>query len=381
MEKVYIARCNNYDIDNVKKSVYACMESFPELKKKLTKGARVLVKANLLMKKSPDEVTTTHPSVIEAIVRFVQDSGCKAIIGDSPGGPFTVKSLQAIYTATGMAEVAEKTGCELNYDITFSEVWDNNAKLLKSMKIINIAKQVDFIISAAKLKTHGMMTYTGAVKNLFGVVPGLTKAEYHFKMNNAENFAHHLIDICQHIKPAFSIIDGIDGMEGNGPSSGDRIHAGLVLGSTNPFALDTAAAHIIGMSTDAVPTIKAASERGVFSGKISDVDIMGAALQEINVKPFKLPHSADINFVRNRVPRFIEKAIVKALRPSPVFDLEKCVSCGDCKRSCPPDVIDMSSGKPVVDLSKCIRCFCCHELCPKKAVDIKRHWIHEKLFK
>ena len=65
------------------------------------------------------------------------------------------------------------------------------------MQIIKIATDVDFVVSVAKMKTHGMMTYTGAVKNLFGVIPGLIKAEYHFKMNNENNFAHHLLDISE----------------------------------------------------------------------------------------------------------------------------------------------------------------------------------------
>ncbi len=382
MEKVYIARCESYEYELVKEAVFECMDNFPGLKEKLIKGSKVLVKANLLMRKSPEEAATTHPAVVEAIVNYIQKNGCTAIIGDSPGGPYTERALKAIYKATGMEAVAERTGCQLNYDTASIDVWDESSKLLKAMKIIKIAKEVDLIISAAKLKTHGMMTYTGAVKNLFGVIPGLIKAEYHFKMNNIDNFAEHLIDICEHIKPAFSIIDAVECMEGNGPSAGDIRKLGLILSSENPYALDTAAAYIAGIKSLSIPTIRTASARGIFSGDIKELQIDGVKLEAIKAKPFKLPDSViSINFVGNRVPKFMEKVINGVFRPSPIFDLEKCVSCGDCKRSCPPDVIDMSGGKPEADLSKCIRCFCCHELCPKKAISIKKHWLYERLFK
>ncbi|SDF05135.1 DUF362 domain-containing protein [Sporomusa acidovorans] len=71
---------------------------------------------------------------------------------------------------------------KLNYDISAEHIVLEKAKKIKHIQVIKIIRDVDFVVSAAKLKTHGMMVYTGAVKNLFGVIPGLIKAEYHFKM-------------------------------------------------------------------------------------------------------------------------------------------------------------------------------------------------------
>jgi uncharacterized protein (DUF362 family)/Pyruvate/2-oxoacid:ferredoxin oxidoreductase delta subunit len=380
MNEVFIASCGDYDFEKVQKAVNECFEAMPQVKEKLFKGAKVLVKANLLMRKNPEDAVTTNPAVVEAIVRYLQGLGCVPIIGDSPGGPFNEWNLKGVYKAAGMAAVAEKTGCQLNHDFSVVNVENDKAKLLKSMQIIKVVEDVDFVISAAKLKTHGMMTYTGAVKNLFGVIPGIIKAEYHFKMNNRANFAEHLVDICQYVEPDLSIIDAVDCMEGDGPSAGTKRHVGLMMASDNPYALDVVASDIAGIDASLIPTVAAAEKRGLCSSKPQDIKILGVPRHEIKVEPFKLPNSIHVNFVGGRVPKFIEKAVTKTFRPKPIFDHKICVGCGDCKRSCPPDIIKMVNGKPVPDLDKCIRCFCCHELCPVKAVDIKKHWLHEKLF-
>lgn len=380
MSKVHITKCEDYEYQKVEAAVSECFEAIPDVKEKLFPGARVLVKTNLLMRKHPDEACTTHPAVIEAIVRYLQALGCNPVVGDSPGGPYNEWNLKGVYKAAGMVEVAEKTGCELNFDTGVVEVQNDKAKFLKTMQIIKIAQDVDFVISAAKLKTHGMMTYTGAVKNLFGVIPGVIKADYHLKMNNTANFAEHLVDICEYVSPLFSIIDAVDGMEGDGPSAGEKRHVGLLMASASPYALDVAAVNIMGINPAIVPTIAAAEARGLMSSAVQKIEFSGMKPEEIDVEPFKLPKSINVNFVGGRVPKVLERYVTNSFRPKPVFDHSRCVGCGDCKRSCPPDAITMVEGKPAVDLEKCIRCFCCHELCPIKAVDIKKHWLHEKIF-
>lgn len=274
----------------------------------------------------------------------------------------------------------KRTGCELNFDTSFVEVKNDEAKMLKNMKIVKVFDEVDFVVSAAKLKTHAMMTYTGAIKNLYGTIPGVTKAEYHFKMNNIENFANAIVDICEYVKPDLSIIDGIEGMEGDGPSSGDKRFVGLIFASENPYALDTVASKIIGIDPLSIPILRAVKERNIFSVDINDIEFLGLKPQDIDIKQFKLPVSANVNFVGGRVPKFMENWILNNFRPRPVFDHNICVSCGICAQNCPPKAIDMSKGKPEVDLKRCIECFCCHELCPKKAIDIKKHVIHERIF-
>lgn len=377
-ETVYIERCGSYNYKEVEKAVFKCLDGIESIRQRMI-GSKVLVKVNLLKKNKPEDAVTTHPFVAEAIVRYLQAMKCKVIIGDSPGGPYNIKMLSSIYKASGMEEVAQRTGCELNFNTSVIDVVNKKAEKLRKMQIIKVANDVDFIVSAAKLKTHSMMTYTGAVKNLFGVIPGLTKTEYHFKMNNTENFAHHLIDICQYIRPVFSIIDAIEGMEGDGPTAGDKRSVGLIMASTSPYALDTAAVHLIGIDPLSVPTIKIAKERRLFNGSVKDIIVKGIGLEDIDMPPFKLPQSISVNFFSDKAPKFIKNFLVDKFRAKPVFDYKRCTSCGSCMRGCPAGIIDMSMGKPVLDASKCICCFCCHELCPEKAVKIKKSLLHKIL--
>ena len=381
MRQVGIVRCDNYEYANVGRAVYECLDSLHGLKDKIKPGSKALVKVNLLKKNNPADAVTTHPAVAEAIVRYLQERDCEVTLADSPGGPYTQWMLKGIYKATGMEKVAERTKCNLNYDVSVAEVYNEQGKTLKKMQVIKAAEDADFIVSAAKLKTHAMMTYTGAVKNLFGIIPGIAKADYHFKMNDVSNFAALLVDICEYAKPLFSVIDGIDGMEGDGPSAGDKRHVGIIMASESPYALDFSALRVIGINPSIVPTVREAKDRGLFSCDDNDIEYTILKPEDINIKPFKLPKSLNVNFIGGKVPGIIEKWVMNNLRPKSMFDYDTCISCRICEKSCPPKVISMETGKPVVDLDKCIRCFCCHELCPQKAVHIKKHGIYDRLFR
>lgn len=377
MDIVSVVKCQDYDYEKVIKSVSDCLNNIEGLNK-IEKGSKVLVKTNLLKRNKPEDAVTTHPFVVEGVVRYLQSKGCSVIVGDSPGGPFNERILKSIYDAAGILGVAERTGCELNYDTSTKDIFNENAKVLKNMKIVKAFDEVDYVISCAKLKTHVMMKYTGAVKNLFGVIPGVIKAEYHFKMNEENHFANVLIDICDYVKPVFSIIDGIDCMEGDGPSSGDVRRVGIIMAAQNPYLLDYVATTIVGIDSYIVPTIEQSLERGLFNPK--DYEVSGVDLDTLDIEPFKMPHSTGVNFVEGRVPKFVENFIMSSLRPIPVINYDECISCAICADNCPPKIISMDSKKPVINTKKCIRCFCCHELCPKKAIVVKKHPIYKALF-
>lgn len=377
MNKIGIVKCESYDYEKVLEGVYRSLEKLDSIKD--MKPGRVLVKTNLLKKNKPEHGVTTHPFIVEGVVRFLQDKGHTVVIGDSPGGPFTEGILRGIYEASGLSEVSKRTGCELNYKTDSIDIFNEKAHFLKSMKIVKAFTEVDYVVSCGKLKTHTMMTYTGAVKNLFGVIPGVIKADYHLNMNGIDHFANMLIDICEYVKPVFSILDGIEAMEGDGPSSGDIRHLGLILTGDNPYALDYIATSIAGIED--VPTIIEATKRGLFDSNRDKIEFFGDDISDIKVDPFKLPKSTHVNFVSGKIPKFVEEFILDNIRPYPMIKYDECIACGICANNCPAKVIDMSSGKPIINTKDCIRCFCCHELCPKKAVGIKRHRLHKMIFR
>lgn len=345
-------------------------------------GQKVLLKVNLLMKKRPEEAVTTHPSVVEAVVHLVKEAGGIPIIGDSPGGPYTVNVLQGIYARTGLKEVAERTGALLNLDIGQTVIAHSEGKIVKSLTVTKSVTDADVVITLSKLKTHGMMTFTGAVKILFGVIPGLLKAEYHLKMPDVRNFADLLVDIVTWVKPALSIMDGIVAMEGDGPSAGKPRSVGALLLSQDPFALDVVASHLIGLKPEKVPTIMAARERGLPS-RLEEVDWVGDARSLWRIQNFVLPKTSSVNFIdRVPLPQSAKSFLMNRVRPRPNFQHDLCIGCQDCFNNCPPKALVMNEeNRPVVDLEACIRCFCCQELCPRQAIEIVKPRLGRTLFK
>jgi len=380
-EKVSLVACRTYDYDLVKDSILQSFNNLGGIEKYINKGDKVLLKLNLLMKKKPEEAATTHPVFTKALAEVLIQYGATVIIGDSPGGPFTERMLKGVYRVCGIDQIAEETGAILNYNTNGVVVPNPEAKYLKSLTVTEMIQEVDKVISVSKLKTHGLAMFTGAVKNMFGIVPGLIKAEYHLTMPEIEEFSDALVDICLCGKPTLSFMDGIVGMEGHGPSAGDPREVGAVIASTSPYHLDVVATSIINLKPSDVPTIKRCMERGICSGNVEDIDIIGETITKFLIKDFVIPETRTIKLVKDWMPQFVKSAIDNLTRPKPVFNHNDCIGCRDCEEACPPKVIAMENNRPIVKLDDCIRCFCCQELCPKKAVEVHRPWMLKQMTK
>ena len=381
LEKVSVISCSTYEIEFVRNAIRDAFTQLGGVERYIQPGDKVLLKVNLLMKKNPEEAATTHPAIVQALAEILVQHGASVIIGDSPGGPFSEKHLKGVYKVCGMEEAAKVSGAVLNYDINHIEIKGESLKLLKNLTVINVLEEVDKVISVSKLKTHGMALYTGAVKNMFGVIPGLLKAEYHFKMPDIKDFSDALLDICQYANPILSFMDGIVGMEGDGPSAGTPREIGVVLASPSPYHLDVVGATLIGLTPGEVPTIARCMERGICKGTLEDIEILGSPVESFIKQNFKVPSIRSVNFFKGKMPKFIERSINQLLQPKPIFLHVLCIGCRDCEECCPPKIIKMEKNRPVADLNHCIRCFCCQELCPKKAVQIHRPWLLDKMVK
>ena len=344
--------------------------AFHNIDKQVLNGKRVLVKANLVMKRTPEEATTTHPAVIEAIVRCAQECGAKeVVIADSPGGPFTVGALRGIYTSCGMQQAAAHTGAVLNEDVTSFERERQENELVHRFTLIHAIEEADFIIDAVKLKTHGMTMLSGAVKNLFGTIPGLMKPEFHWRFPKKDVFSNMLVDLCETVRPDLVITDAIVCMEGDGPSGGVPKQVGMLLSSRSPYEHDLAACALMGLSADEVFTVSHAIRRGLCSETIDEVSLVGDPL--IRCSDFLMPKSKSIAF-SEKIPKVFLPVVDKLLTSKPVIRKKDCVGCGKCAESCPAKTIRIVDRKANIDYSACIRCYCCHEMCPVRAIDIKR---------
>jgi uncharacterized protein (DUF362 family)/Pyruvate/2-oxoacid:ferredoxin oxidoreductase delta subunit len=378
MSRVYLKSCDSYSREKVHNAVENIFNMHGGIHKIVNKGDKVFLKLNLLMKKTPEEATTTHPMVVEAVAKMLVDYGCEVVIGDSPGGPYNEKILKGLYKYCGIEEAAKNSGAKLNYDCSSQDYITPEGCTVRKINMIKPPFECDKIITISKLKTHGMALYTGAVKVLFGMVPGVLKAEYHLKMPEIKDFSNLLVDICETVKPHFCIIDGIIGMEGDGPSAGTPKKTGLLIASENTYEIDVVGAYLMGINPLEVPTIQRCKERGLCSGEIKDIEIVGEDIQKY-VQKYILPDIRSVNFFRGKIPKRVEEILTLYLSPRPVFSYKTCIGCRGCAENCPPKAISMINNKPVVDMKKCIRCFCCQELCPKKAVEIKRPWLLRKI--
>lgn len=370
MSKISCQRVDSYNPAAVLHAVETQFEQL-SLASLLKPGMRVAIKPNLLMKRSPEEFTTTHPAVVGAIIDCLKRLGITDIvIADSPGGPYSKPLLNSIYQTCGYTELAQKHGVRLNDQTGYSEVRREENHLCKSFYLIDPVVQADFVIDVCKLKTHGMVGLSGAVKNLFGCIPGLMKPELHFRFPEERHFCEMLVDLCETVRPSVVFVDAIDAMEGDGPSSGSLRHTGMLLAGTNPYDIDLLLCKIIGMDPQSILTVSVSLRRGLVSAySADDLVVLGdpVALVSDFIKP--LSHGVDFS---NSMPKWVPRGLVKRFAPHPKVVRKGCVGCGKCAQNCPAHTIEIISGKAHIDYSRCIKCYCCHEMCPVRTIIIKR---------
>ena len=366
MDKVFLAKCPDYDFSLVQQNVARIFDAFGGAQSILRGRKKVTVKVNLLLPKSPDSAATTHPAVAAAVAKYFVDAGADVTIADSPGGPYNTLTVNKVYDACGMREAARLSGASLNMDMGSRIKTFECEGGVRAFDIISPVCDADVVIDVAKMKTHSLAYFTGAVKNLFGTIAGVNKAAYHANLPKVEDFCAMLVDLCRTVAPDFSIIDGIVGMEGDGPSGGSPRHAGVLIGALNPFAADLAAMRYCGLSENNSPVHR----RGVELGLVSDIEYIGDDPTPLEV-PF-VPAMMDKKMWKavSAIPKVVSRIVGARFRPYPIIS-DRCVGCGICAQSCPGKALEIKNKKAVLNKKLCIKCYCCHELCRIEAIDLR----------
>lgn len=338
-------------------------------------GMSVCLKPNLLMKSAPKNAVTTHPALVEAVVRQLVAVGVpveRITIADSPGGPYLKTALEGIYKAAGLTEVSARTGAVLNYGTGAKTLRREENELCKEFHIIDPIAEADLVINLPKLKTHGMVTLSAGVKNLFGCVPGLEKPELHFRFKENKDFCQMLVDLSALVAPGLTIVDAVESMEGNGPSGGTVRHTGMTFAARDIYALDLGLCTYMSLPPEAVWTVQHAIAAGFCTREPNALTWLG---ERPEVQAFALPASTSIDFT-SRLPRFLRRPATyleeRFFAPRPVIVKSKCIGCGKCAESCAPEAAVIQERKAVIRYEKCIKCYCCHEMCPVRAIEIKR---------
>ena len=370
---VAIAACPDYSGENVRLALEQVLAPFGGLDW-VREGMRIAIKANLVAGLNPERCATTHPVLLAELVKMLTARGADVVVGDSPGGLYNARFVQRVYDAAGMSAVNEAGG-RLNGDFSEADAQNPKAKVCRSFRYTAYLDQADVILNVCKLKSHGMMALSCGAKNLFGVVPGTVKPEYHFRYPDPRDFARMIVDLDEYFAPRLTIVDAVDCMEGNGPTSGTPRHLGALVAGSSPHKVDLLCASLIGLRREEVPTLEAALERGLIPPGAEDLVVAG------DPASFALPDFQRIATGNSLLFQGDGTSLVKRLRgrligylltQRPGLNAAKCVGCTLCAQICPAKAIIMHRGRPNIDRSKCIRCFCCQEFCPPGAMEVRR---------
>jgi uncharacterized protein (DUF362 family)/Pyruvate/2-oxoacid:ferredoxin oxidoreductase delta subunit len=369
--KVGIERCAGYEQETVYKSLKkaASEAGLPDLK-----GKTVLLKPNILSDSTPEKAIVTHPVFVAAAIRLAWEWGAgKVLVGDSPGvqGPGFKARL------SGIKEAAEKNGAQWrDFTAEKTEITCPDGRAMKRFSVTAAVREADCVISLPKLKTHQLMVFTGAMKNLFGLLPSLTKSPLHVRFPSQSGFASMIVDLNLAVKPVYALMDGITAMEGPGPGSGRPRNVGLVLASSNLLALDAAACTVIGYPPEKIPINREALDRGFWLKSFDHIEYPGLKAEDLRIPDFeKVPlQKIDNQLLEFLLPRPLRR-LLASRSPGPVIDQTLCVRCGKCVQICGAGAARLEPGpqglkQAKIDYKRCIRSYCCHEICPAKAITV-----------
>lgn len=366
MSKVFVSNCNSYDLEKVKSVIQNSIDELGGWEKYIKKNQKVLLKVNLIGPKKPEKAATTHPEFVRAVGLLIKEYGASVFIGDSSGGAIAAMALtKKSFIVSGINKVADEEGFTvLNFDEVGPIKKEIEGNYSKDLYITKAIVDMDVVINLPKMKTHSMGIYTGAVKNLFGTIPGLRKAKYHMDGPNPIDFGEFLADIHMAIdNMPLHIMDGIVSMQGEGPTSGATYPAGKVLVSEDPLSLDRIAIEMMGINPDRVSILKASIKRNIGVWDRASIEVVGDASK---LKNYALPK----RYQKNDLTDFNKvKGVIDFFKAVPVVNQKKCIQCNSCVGGCPVQAIDIET--KLIDYDKCIDCLCCHELCMIEAVELK----------
>ncbi|MFC1913297.1 DUF362 domain-containing protein [Chloroflexota bacterium] len=303
--KVAVVKCETYDYEQVNDAIEAGVGLLGGISNYVHEGEKIVIKPNVLIGTNPEKCVCTHPSVFKAVGEILKKAKTTVSYGDSSGFGKSATNMRR----AKLKHVADGLGI-IPADFSRGQHTSHSAALLnKRFFVANGAMESDGLISLPKLKTHGLMRFTGAIKNQFGCVPGLRKSQFHVKLADPFDFAKMLVDLTSLINPRLYIMDGIMAMEGNGPRSGRPKKLGVLLLSSDPVAMDSVACKIINLNPEYVPTSIPGENVGLGTYHYDNIEMVGDNIEldidedfEVVRKPVVPVSSGRLRtFIRNQV--------------------------------------------------------------------------------
>lgn len=370
---VSIVRCENYDLKTVEMAIQKAISYFGGISVFVNPSDKVLLKPNLLSASPPESAIVTHPVIVEVLRKIVKETGGSVIVADSPGAgiPYTANALQKVYKITGYDKLKQTDTNLLNLDTAWSLIANPKGRLVKYFEVIKPVMNCSKIINLPKFKTHTFTIFSGAVKNMFGIVPGFVKPGYHARLHNVNQFSEMLLDLLILIKPTLNVMDAVIGLEGDGPGAlGKVCKINLIMVSPNPILLDVVACQIAGIDIEAVPFLVIAKKQGLIP---NEIEILGGKLEEFKISEFQKPKTYDSKGfgIKPSIQKLISPIVKDLFSLRPLVLKSKCQGCVNCISSCPTKAIKIINKKVKINYKDCIRCYCCIESCPEAAIILK----------
>jgi uncharacterized protein (DUF362 family) len=310
---VSLTRATSYDLKTLEAKLEELLAPLGGMAAFVKPGDRVLLKPNLLTGARPTKECVTRPEIAYCVAKMVQAAGGKPFLGDGPA----FGSARGVAKANGYLPLTE----ELDIPIVefsgkrYATIGEEFNHLLLSKE----AMEADVVINLPKVKSHMQLTVTLGVKNLFGCVPGKMKAWWHMEAGkDADRFGDMLVETARSINPDLTILDGIIGHEGNGPSAGEPRDLGVLAASTDVFAIDVAMLEILKIDPAIVP-ISRAAQRLNLCHDLSTIEFPLMTPTDLQIDGWKLPDKMmPIDFGAPRVVRSTFKHLYIRLIKEPM---------------------------------------------------------------
>lgn len=365
---VAVRECAGYD--GVAEAVAAALADIRQLE--TFRGKRTLLKVNLMRATPPEQARTTHPELLRAMIRIVKEHGGTPLVAESAG---IIGFTEECFEASGLGAVVQQEEAELvNLDAQDMRRVAIDGKELTSAYLPAILWECDVLVTLPKLKTHTLTTFTGALKNQVGLLPGGSKCAIHRTASTPARLGEAVADINAAVPFHLGVMDGVVGLEGGGSVKGKPVACGIVGASTDLVALDAVCCALVGIAPEEVPTTVAAAARGIGRGTLADIRVIGRQPTE-PVASFARPGPEPKRnpLVAKAVYRLREQALWPAVVRS------ECRQCGTCAEVCPVDAITLDPWPTVA--RNCMYCFACRERCPAGAMRLSCKWYLRSAFR
>jgi uncharacterized protein (DUF362 family)/Pyruvate/2-oxoacid:ferredoxin oxidoreductase delta subunit len=375
--RVSAVRCPTYDLEMVRAALRDVLTPLGGMRAFVSTGDRVLIKPNFLIASKVHKAVCTHPAVVLAVAEAALDAGAGAVtVGDSPA----VGSGRSVARKLGLLEPLTELGVEV-IDLKDPVVADAvDPDVFRRFEIARRVLDADRVINLAKLKTHGQMSMTMALKNTFGVVVGTRKGAWHMEAGrDAQLFARMLVELHRRVAPALNLVDAIVGMEGNGPNAGTPRDIGLLVASPEAALVDQYLSEVVQFPPEALPVLAVAWEATGGPASFATPLLAGPPPGAVAVDDFAMSRPQHISMEQGPLRRLIRRVV--EVRPKVLS--KACVGCGRCAKVCPADAIEMlekdPNPLPRIDRTRCIHCFICQETCPEGAIVVGRGMVRSLL--